>query len=360
MNHPVIPGSARPASASVPSAALPPIELLDGGTAEWDAFVGGHHEATFCHSAAWRDIMNDALGHECLYAVARNGAGEVDGVLPLVHVRSRILGHYLLSMPFLNYGGPIGSSDAQRRLTVHALEAADREGVRVLELRSRHPSPSGLSDSPRKVTVLLDLPATAAELLPRFPGKLRSQVRKPLKEGMTASFGAEHAAAFYDVFARNMRDLGTPVLPRHFFERVLQALPGHVLFGAVFWNGQPVAAGCGFVWRDEFELTWASSLREHNRRAPNMLLYASFMEHVIARGVRRFNFGRCTPGGGTHNFKLQWGGETVPLPWQAAGQGAAAPPSPDKPVFRLATRVWSRMPLAVANRLGPLLARSLP
>jgi hypothetical protein len=122
-----------------------------------------------------------------------------------------------------------------------------------------------------------------------------------------------------------------------------------------------VAAGCGFIWGQEFELTWASSLREHKQRAPNMLLYWGLMQHMIGRGLGVFNFGRCTPDGGAHRFKLQWGGETVPLPWlQWSSTGTAAPPSPDRPLFQMATRVWSRMPLAVANTVGPLLARSLP
>jgi hypothetical protein len=92
-----------------------------------------------------------------------------------------------------------------------------------------------------------------------------------------------------------------------------------------------------------------------------MLLYASFMEEMIRRGARLFNFGRCTPGVGTHRFKLQWGGTDELLPWAQWAPGAVeATPSPERPVFRLATRAWQRLPLAVANRAGPWLARQLP
>jgi hypothetical protein len=160
-----------------------------------------------------------------------------------------------------------------------------------------------------------------------------------------------------------MRDLGTPVLGRQFFEQIGLMLPEHVEFGVVYLNDEPVAAGCGFVWKDEFERTWASSLREHNRTAPNMLLYWSFMERMVQRGLRIFNFGRCTPDGGTHRFKKQWGDtRDVPLPWaQWSRRGVTATPNPDGgSVLRLATRAWSRLPLPVANALGPRLARALP
>ena len=115
------------------------------------------------------------------------------------------------------------------------------------------------------------------------------------------------------------------------------------------------------IWRDEIEVTWASSLRAYNKSSPNMLLYSQLMEEAIERGIRVFNFGRCTAGGPTHRFKQQWGGHDVPLPWPSwSRDGTIGTPSPDRPAFRLATAAWSRLPLAIANRLGPVLARHIP
>src|SRR5256886_3734466 len=148
-----------------------------------------------------------------------------------------------------------------------------------------------------------------------FPAKLRSQIRRPQRDGLDARFGVAELPAFYEVFARNMRSLGTPVLPRAFFERLSRAFGGLVVFGTVYRRAEPVAAGCGFVWHGEFEMTWASSLREPSRSAPNMLLYWAVMGQMIARGVRGLDFGRCTAGSGTHRFKRQWGGVDVALPW---------------------------------------------
>jgi hypothetical protein len=122
-----------------------------------------------------------------------------------------------------------------------------------------------------------------------------------------------------------------------------------------------VAAGCGFRFRDEFEMTWASSLREFNAVAPNMLLYWRFMERTISAGARVFNFGRCTPGGGTHRFKSQWGGRDVPLPWHAWPPTAASTvPDSSSGAYALAASLWQRLPLRVANLLGPPIARRLP
>jgi serine/alanine adding enzyme len=335
---------------------------FDGTGAAWDSFVSRETLSSFSHLAAWHEIMAGIFGHECLYRVAVDDEGTWQGVLPLVRVKSRVFGHYLVSMPFLSHGGPIGSTAAQAELVRDAVWMARRSGVDLLELRARHRLPSDLRVSERKITVMLELPDCAEYLWNEgFRAKLRSQIKRPLREGMQVSFGRDQLRPFYEVYTRNMRELGTPVLPRAFFERVAGLLADKVVFCTVNWGGQPVAAGCGFVWRDQFEISWAASLSEYNRYAPNMLLYWSLMERMIQRGVRVFNFGRCTPGGGTHRFKLQWGGVDVPLPWaQWSPTGLSAPPSQDSPRYRLATRLWQRTPLPVTNRLGPVVARYLP
>jgi len=337
------------------------VRPLEEATGPWDEFVTRAEGSSFCHLAGWRDILGDVLGAECLYWVATADSGAWKGVLPLVRVQSRLFGHYLVSLPFLNYGGPLGSPGAQRRLTQEALSEAHRSRADLLELRTRDAPDLGLPISSRKITVVLDLPPTIDELWKGFSAKLRSQIRRPMKEGLAARFGLDQREAFYEVFARNMRDLGTPVLPRALFERIAAVFPDQVVFGVVYRGDEPVAGGCGFVWGGEFEMTWAGARRETRSLAANMLLYCGFMEQMIAREVRRFNFGRCSPGGGTHNFKRQWGGRDVPLPWrQFAPRGHVATPSPDDPAFSWGPRLWRRLPLPIANLLGPRLVRFLP
>jgi FemAB-related protein (PEP-CTERM system-associated) len=337
------------------------ILALDGGTGSWDEFVARAEGGSFCHLAGWRDIFSDVLGAECLYRVATGPSGEWQGILPLVRVKSWIFGHYLVSVPFLNYGGPLGSAVAQRRLAEEAVTEARRSRADLLELRTRSAGDLDLPVSTRKITVVLELPADPEALSKSFPSKLRSQIRRPMKEGLTTRFGRDQLEPFYDVLAHTMRDLGTPVLPRALFERVAQAFSEFVVFGVVYRGDEPLAGGCGFVWRDEFEMTWAGALRASRPLAANMLLYWAFMEQMIAREVRAFNFGRCTPGGGTHQFKRQWGGADVPLPWyQYAPAGLKGTPSPGDAAYSWGSRLWRWLPLPIANRLGPRLVRGLP
>ena len=168
----------------------PRVALFEGAGGDWDAFVRGCTGWTHFHLWGWKSVIERTHGHECVYLAARGPSGDLEGVLPLVRVRSRLFGHYLVSMPFVNYGGPLGSAEAVRALAAEAVAMAVRDGVKLLELRSLEPLPLDLPVSHRKITVVLDLPPGGPDaLLHGFPAKLRSQVRRPAKEGVVVRFG---------------------------------------------------------------------------------------------------------------------------------------------------------------------------
>jgi FemAB-related protein (PEP-CTERM system-associated) len=341
------------------------IARFDGDATEWDSFVRRQSGWTHFHLHGWRTVIERVFGHECIYLVSRDADGVMNAVLPLVRVRSFVFGHYLVSMPFLNYGGPLGSDAGVSALAAEAERIAAQSRVKLLELRSRMPLPLSLPVSHRKITVVRDLPADSESLWSTLPAKLRSQIKRPRKEGIEVQVGAEHLDAFYGVFAHHMRDLGTPVLPKRFFAATIDAFGDDVYLAVAYHQNVPVACGCGFRWNDEFEITWASALRAYNAMSPNMLVYWELMARMASAGARLFNFGRCTPGSGTHRFKMQWGGREETLWWYQRAAGAenvaeSSTPSPDDGIYALATKVWQKLPVPIATRLGPAIVRSIP
>lgn len=337
------------------------VARFEGRPAEWNRFGQAQAGWTHFHRHEWARVMTSILGHDAPYLAAWEG-GTLVGILPLVRVRSVIFGHFLVSQPFLNYGGPLGSPDAVRALATEAARVATTSGADLLELRSAIDLPIDLPVSHRKVTVVLPLPPKGEDLLASFPAKLRSQVRRPDKEGVTYTFGADQVTPFFEVFSRHMRDLGTPTQGRLLFEAIARTFPEDARFGCAWKGGRPIAAGAGFRWGAEFEMTWASSLTSHNRVSANMGLYRAFMELARSEGCNRFNFGRCTPGSGTHRFKLQWGGQEERLWWyQHSASGAeAATPSPAHRAYQWGPRIWKRLPLRLATALGPRIVRLIP
>jgi serine/alanine adding enzyme len=328
----------------------------------WDRYVESHADATGYHLWAWRGIFERAFGHRTRYLLASRD-GDTTGVLPLVSFRSALFGRFVVSLPFVNYGGVLASDDSSAHaLVARAASVAKEERARHIELRHRARRFEGLTPKEHKVSMLLPLRASTEEMWQALDRKVRNQVRKAEKSGLVAeSGGVERLAEFYRVYAHNMRDLGTPVYARAFFERVLGAFPERAQLFIVQHRGLAVAAGLTWRWRDTVEVPWASSLRAYNSMSPNNLLYWTIIRHAIARGAGVLDFGRSTPNEGTFHFKQQWGAAPLPLCWEYDLLGGRMPDqSPKNEKFQLAIAAWQRLPLIVTNTVGPLIVRSIP
>ncbi len=329
----------------------------------WDDFARTVPGGTLYHQTAWRRIFAGVFGWDTHYLEARGPAG-LEGLLPLVRLRSRLFGDFLVSLPYVNYGGVVARSEAaDRLLCAAAVQLADQLGVSHMELRELQPRGTDWPARTDKVGMRARLESSEEEQWRKLPSKLRSQVRRPQKEGATARIGgAELLPAFYAVFARNMRDLGTPVYGRSFFSAVARELQEHVDVAIVELQGTPVAAGLLIHSGGRTEIPWASSLRSANHLGVNMLLYWASLRRAIERGSTIFDFGRSTRDSGTYQFKRQWGAEPVPSYWHYWLRSGGDLPrlNPSNPKFAMAIAAWQRLPLWLANGLGPHIVRNLP
>ncbi|HXH26024.1 MAG TPA: FemAB family XrtA/PEP-CTERM system-associated protein [Vicinamibacterales bacterium] len=352
-----------PSLAPVQPAASPVRVAADAAEAEWDSFVESHPGGTVEHLYGWRDVFARVFRHDPVYLTARRG-GRLAGVLPLVRIRSLLFGRSVVSLPYANYAGVVAADgEAARALMREAAAIGRTFGASHVELRHVDRHTAELPCRTHKVGSRLPLPSTADELWNRLDRKVRNQVRKARKEGLVVESGdARLVPEFYGVFARNMRDLGTPVFPRALFDEALGRLP---IDGRVFVvrdGRRAVAAGIWLGWRDTVLVPWASSLRESRSLCANVLLYWTMLEAAIQASYALFDFGRSTPDGGTHRFKRQWGAIDVPLHWEypLVGTGGVPDHGPTSPRLRVWVAAWQRLPLRLANAVGPEITRQLP
>jgi serine/alanine adding enzyme len=331
-----------------------------GDSGAWEAYVDARGDAAGYHSWRWREVFARAFGHESIYLIAREG-GVIRGVLPLVQIKSLIFGRTLTSLPFVNYGGVMADSPEIGRALVDAAhdEARDRRCSHV-ELRHIDAQFPGLPCKRHKVSMRLPLGPAMWDGLDR---KVRNQIRKAEKSGLVVERGGEELIGdFYSVFARNMRDLGTPVYSRRLFEEVLRAFPDRAQLHIVRLNGLPVAGGFTYRTASMVQLPWASSLRAYNTLCPNLLLYWDAIQFAQQAGAGVFDMGRSTPNEGTFKFKAQWGAEPVPLNWEyrLLTPGELPNVSPANPKYQFAIALWQKLPLAVTMRVGPMIVRAIP
>ncbi len=329
----------------------------------WDAYVQRAPAACAYHTWVWKTIIEQTYAHPTYYlAACSNGA--IQGVLPLVAMKSLLFGHFLISLPFVNYGGVLAETPEARDLLLsRAAELARQLGAQHVELRQGAACETAWHDTAAKVAMVMRLPPTESELWNTLSSRLRNKVRHARKHGLECRWsGHEELTSFYSVFAANMRNLGTPVYPRSWFENVCRGL-GECCRILTLWKGRdPVAATLFTSFRDAAELPWIASLPAARGEYSTVLLYWTAMQWAIQRGFRTLDLGRCTPGSGTHRFKQQWQPDEVPLHWYYwLAPGVSLPHlRPDNPKYRLAIRLWQRLPLFVANRLGPHIVRSIP
>jgi len=337
------------------------------GEAAWDAFVASRSERSHYHRAGWARVFRNAFGQRPLYRAAVAGDA-VEGVLPLVAFANPLFGRYLVSVPYLNRGGILAATDrAREALIADARGLLDHTGSSWCELRTVGEAAgfaTGLPARESKVSMQLDLEGGRDAVWKRIGSKVRNLVRKAEKSGLTVRPGdpARDLDAFYDVFARNMRELGTPVYSPRFFREVCREFPADVRLSVVEGPAGVAAAALCVTEGSFTEIHWAASRREMLRFSPNMLLYWEAIADAADRGLRQFCMGRSTEGSGPHRFKAQWGAVPTRLRWEyILPEGGGMPGlNPDNPKFRLAVRVWKRLPLPLTRWLGPPIVRHLP
>ncbi len=322
----------------------------------------------------WLDILHAAMGHRGLCLTAGREASGTIGLhqepppcaaaLPLALVCGPVFGRFLVSLPYVNYGGVMGDPEAAADLIDQAVTLADSYRVRYLELRHEqaveHPALGQSLTS--KVHMRLALPGSTEALWKAFSPKVRNQVRKGEKLGLTVHWGGENLLCeFYGVFCRNMRDLGTPVYPRSLFAHILRRFPDAAELCMVRGQGRVLAGGLLLHGQGVTEVPSAASLRPFNWTNANMLMYWQLLCRAVERGQSTFDFGRSTVGSPTHRFKRQWGACEHPAVWQYyVRRGQVSDMRPEGGKYRRFIQVWRYLPVFVTRLLGPWIVRGIP
>lgn len=336
-------------------------ELGGAPDRRWDAFVEAQPGGTFFHRSGWKRVVEEGLGRKTYYLYAEAG-GEIRGVLPLVHVNSRMFGNALISNGFCVYGGPLAVDDeALRALDARALDLARSLDVDHLEYRCRarmHP------DWPCKdslhATFRKAIDADPGENMLAIPRKQRAMVRKGINAGLVSELDAD-VEEFYPLYADSWHRLGTPVLPRRFFETIKRSFGDDCGVMRITHQGRTVASLMTFYFRDEILPYFAGSAPEARRLAAHDFMYWELMRRGCEDGYRIFDFGRSKRDSGSFAFKKNWGFEPEPLHYEFhLRRGDAIPEvNPLNPKYRLFIALWKRLPRAAANALGPHVARNL-
>jgi FemAB-related protein (PEP-CTERM system-associated) len=338
------------------------IRTLDAASSvAWDAFVAAMPLGTFFHRAAWARVIEAAFGHRTHYVfVERDGA--ITGILPLAQVKTVLFGNTLISVPFCVYGGPLAAdAESAAALESYAARMLEQTGASAVEFRYREPVESDWIERPDLyVTFRKPIEADHEKNMKAIPRKQRAMVRKGIQNGLT-SVSHLDVAVLHRIYAESVRNLGTPVFSRRYFAILADVFHDCADIVTVMDGETAIASVLNFYFRDEVIPYYGGGTFAARQRAGNDFMYWEVMRRGADRGCRLFDFGRSKLGTGAFAFKHNWGFTPEKLHYRfKLAPGADIPDhNPMNPKYRLFIAAWKRLPLPVANLLGPPIVRGL-
>ncbi len=341
------------------------IRPLDtASAAAWDGFVRAHPNGTFFHLSAWAGIVEKAFGHTTHYVYAERD-GAIVGVLPLARVKTLLFGDTFISVPFCVYGGPLAvDPETESALTAHAAALLAKSGASAVEFRVRDtdgPAQGAWMERPDLyVTFRKPIEADHDKNMKAIPRKQRAMVRKGISNNLTSVVDRD-TGRLHGIYAESVRNLGTPVFSRRYFSILAEAFGPDCDTVTILDGETAIASVMNFYFREEVLPYYGGGTLAARGRAGNDFMYWEVMRRAAERGYRLFDFGRSKLGTGAHDFKKNWGFTAAPLRYRyLLAPGASIPDhNPLNPKYRLFIAAWKKLPLPVANLLGPPIVRGL-
>jgi FemAB-related protein (PEP-CTERM system-associated) len=340
------------------------IRTLDTASeAAWDKFVMAAPGGTFFHRAGWAKAIERGFNHRTHFVYAEQD-GAITGVLPLARVKTMLFGDSLISNPFCVYGGPLAvDAGTEAALTGHAVELLRKTGASSLEYRHMKAPADAEGWVPGPdiyVTFRKPIEADHDKNMKAIPRKQRAMVRKAISNGLTST-ADRNVPGLHRIYAESVRNLGTPVFSRRYFQVLMDIFGGDADIVTI-WDGEAaIASVMNFYFRDEVLPYYGGGTVAARGRAGNDFLYWETMRLAADRGCRLFDFGRSKLGTGSFSFKHNWGFEEAKLHYRFMLKPGESLPdhNPLNPKYRLMIAAWKRLPMPVANFLGPYVVRGV-
>ena len=329
----------------------------------WNHYVHCSVDATFFHLVEWQSIFDDVLGHRSYYLMAKKAA-EVVGIFPLVHVKSKLFGNALISVPFGVYGGILADDEqVQELLSEQALTLARELKVDYVEVRDQfavNTLDASWHAKDLYVTFKKELLATEEDNFKAIPRKQRAVVRKAIDYGLTSEWDND-TDRFYAMYSESVRNLGTPVLSKKYYQSLLDVFGDQCRVLTILDKDQPVSSVLNFYFKDQVLPFYGGGPAIARSCRANDFMYWELMRLSVEQGIKVYDFGRSKDGAGSYRFKKHWGFKPEPLPYRFHLIKAKDVPdlSPVNPKYQLAIKAWQKLPLPVTHMVGPIIARNL-
>jgi FemAB-related protein (PEP-CTERM system-associated) len=338
-------------------------EMRDGEEDRWNHFVRGCETSTPQHLSAWKKVMERVFKSKLHFLLAEEN-GNITGVLPLIHVKSLVAGHYFTSFP----GGLCASDERTASLLLDhvkgMVKAANASYLILRDGRKKWDLPELVTDE-EHVTFLIEIKSNLDHVKRAMKKDTRQHINKASKNGLFATLGLEHLPQYYPIYSRAMHALGTPTLGIDFFQCMASLLPKNTDLITLYYADRVVGGGFISPFEEKVYCSWSGLLQEHYNLSTSYLLAWEAIKYAHKNEHRWVDLGRCQKNSGGYEFKKQFGGSCQQLYQQFYLNGIDLPPNvgsemKDDPKFRIFINVWRKLPQRLTEVLGPELRKQMP
>lgn len=340
------------------------VQLLKNETLEWDNYVYANPLSTTYHQSGWKEVLEKTFGHRTFYLYAMDETGKITGILPLVYMKSFLFFKFMVSLPFLTYGGILfDDEETKKALLAEGEKITKNLRAAFMELRHLHNYTLPYTTRFYKVTMILNLRQDVDSQWKCLKDSIRRNINRAIKKEVRIEQGHfDMLDDFYEIYSRGMKEFGTPVYGKDFFKNILKKFPHNTSIFSMVFHDKVIGAAFAIWYKDAFEIPWIYSLKSHRHLNANSLLYWEAISRAIRNGFKKFDFGRSTAGEGTYVFKKRWGAIPAQILNQYYVQNIDNIPSLDveKPLYKFFIRAWKKIPLNLTRFIGPIVIKNIP
>ena len=328
----------------------------------WDEYVYKSDSSTFYHQISWKNVIERTYGHKPIYLIAKEN-GEIKGILPLFLMKSIFFGKKLVSVPFGPYGGVCADNKTVEDLLIDkAIKLTKEYRADYLELRNITKQDSNLIEKSLQVTSILDLDSDYEVIWEKIKRDKKRGIEKARKANLKIIWDLERINDFYDIYVQTMWYLGSPAHNINFFRNIIQEFPDDTHIVIVEHKDKAIGSIFLLIFKDSVISGWSGSNKEYSRFYPNNLAYWEALKFCCEKGYNFFDFGRSMPNSGVHEFKKSFGAETKYLQYQYYLNKISETPNTTtlNPKRQIFANMWRKLPIPIANSIGPILRKSFP
>ena len=338
-------------------------QLSEKDEKKWNEFVMTNSSTTFYHQVGWKRVVQETYGHKPYYLFAESKMGEVVGILPMFLIKNVFFGKRLVSVPFASYGSVCcENDDIGNALINEAIDIGKNLSVGYCEFRNfkNMNAHENFNCMKEYSTFVLDLSNGVEHIWKNMSRKVRNMIRKGEKSNLKfkVEVSGDAISDFYEIYSKNMRDLGTPVHDYKFFNNIYKIFPENVFIAKVELNGKLISSLYLLKFKDMLLSGWGSSLIGFLKYAPNDFMYWNSIKYACKNNLLWFDFGRSPVNSGSYKFKERWGSVEIPLTYcyYPSMKNISSP----QVKYGKFAKMWSKLPLKVTKIIGPRVRKHIP